>query len=73
MPGFTPVIRNSDGSEQFAWLQKTYPQSGPRSFDEARGMVINDFQTELENRWIAELKKKYPVSVDEQVLKSLSR
>ncbi len=71
IPGFGKTIRNSDGSEQFTWFIRSYPGEIPRSFNEARGMVINDFQTQLENTWITELKKKYPFSVNEAVLKTL--
>jgi peptidyl-prolyl cis-trans isomerase SurA len=35
--------------------------------------VINDYQNELEEKWIAELKKKYPVTVNQQVLDSISK
>ena len=42
-----------------------------RSFEEAKGLVINDYQTELESKWVQELKKKYPVHVNETVLQSL--
>ena len=73
VPGFTQVVPASDGSEQFAWVIHVYNESGPRSFNEARGMVINDFQTEIENKWIEELKKKYPFSIDEAVLKTLPK
>lgn len=39
----------------------------------ARGQAISDYQTELENQWIEELKKKYPVTVSETVFKTLPR
>jgi hypothetical protein len=39
--------------------------------DDARGFVINDYQNYLEEKWIAELRKKYPVTVNEAVFKTL--
>ena len=42
-----------------------------RSFEEARGLVINDYQNFLEEKWIVQLKKKYPVKVNEKVFQSL--
>ena len=40
---------------------------------ECRGMVISDYQNQLEKEWIEELKTKFPVSVDEDVLKELKK
>ena len=42
-----------------------------RSYDEAKGLIINDYQTVVEEQWIAELKKKYPIKINEEVYKSL--
>ncbi len=60
-------------STQFAYIIHLYTAPSPRSFAEARGMAINDYQNELENNWIEELKKKYPVSINEAVLLTLPK
>lgn len=39
-----------------------------KNLDEARGMVINDYQQEVEKNWINDLKKKYKVTVNQEVL-----
>lgn len=67
-----PVKNETDNSLTFAYIIKMYNNREPRSFNDARGFVINDYQGYLEERWIAELKKKYPVKVNEAVLKSLA-
>jgi hypothetical protein len=36
-----------------------------RSFDEAKGQVMTDYQQMLEDRWISDLKKKYPVRLNQ--------
>lgn len=46
-------------------------QPRPRTFAEARGAVINDYQTYLEQRLLADLRQKYPVQVNEDELKRL--
>ena len=40
----------------------------PKELNEARGLVTADYQSYLEKEWIEELKKKYPVSINEDVL-----
>jgi hypothetical protein len=50
-----------------------YPKSSARKFEEARGLLINDYQNEMENQWIADLKKKYPVVINESVFKNLPK
>ncbi|MBS1509412.1 MAG: peptidylprolyl isomerase [Bacteroidetes bacterium] len=68
----TPVMVNpSDGSAGFIKIVKLHPANEQRTFEEARGLVINDYQTVLEEKWVEELKKKYPVKVDEAVFQSL--
>ncbi|OEI81847.1 peptidylprolyl isomerase [Formosa algae] len=39
-----------------------------KSYDEAKGNVISDFQTDKEDRWMQDLHAKYTVSVNESVL-----
>ena len=71
-PGLlTKVVVNVDRTASFSYVFKTYTQSSPRSFEDARGLVMNDYQQEIEEKWIAELKKKYLVKVDEQVLQTI--
>lgn len=40
----------------------------PKLINETRGLIIADYQNELEQNWIKELRKKYKVEVNEQVL-----
>ena len=41
----------------------------PKELNETRGLVTADYQTYLEQEWIRQLKLKYPVVVDKDVLK----
>jgi len=68
-----PLKNKTDGSVSFAYILKTYPADMPRSYTEAKGLVISDYQGELEKEWVAELKKKYPVKIDEKVFQQISR
>jgi peptidyl-prolyl cis-trans isomerase SurA len=74
-PGeFTSLNGNkNDNTVTFAYIIKVYRERLPRDYNDARGYVINDYQAFLEDSWIAELKKKYPVKINEAVLKSLPK
>jgi peptidyl-prolyl cis-trans isomerase SurA len=63
----------ADNSVSFAYILTIYNTRSPRNFRDARGFVINDFQNWMEDQWIAELKKKYPVKVEEKVFADLPR
>jgi peptidyl-prolyl cis-trans isomerase SurA len=66
-----PLKNEQDGSSVFAYIIKVYREPAQRNFEEARGLVINDYQVVLEDKWIAALKKKYPVKVDDKVLETI--
>jgi peptidyl-prolyl cis-trans isomerase SurA len=42
-----------------------------KTFEEARGAVISDYQNFLEKEWIESMKAKNPVQVDETLVKKL--
>jgi peptidyl-prolyl cis-trans isomerase SurA len=68
----TPVEKNKDeNSASFAYITKIYPLPAAKTFNDAKNDVVADYQNELDTRWIAELRKKYPVKVDEAVLRSM--
>jgi peptidyl-prolyl cis-trans isomerase SurA len=70
----TANVRNeTDNTVAFAYIVKLYPNREVRGFSDARGFVINDYQVDLEDKWIAELKKKYPVKINESVVAGLPK
>ncbi len=72
-PGLiTASVKNqNNGNYTFNYIIKVYKEPGQRSFDDARGMVISDYQQVLEDKWITELKKKYPIKVNQAVFESI--
>ena len=66
-----PLVNENDETATLVKILKIYPANQQRNFEEARGLVINDYQTFLEEKWIEQLKKKYPVKVNEKVFQSL--
>jgi peptidyl-prolyl cis-trans isomerase SurA len=68
---YSPVTINSDGTAGFMKYLKFYKDGEQRSFEDARGMVINDYQGVVEKKWLTELQKKYPVKINESLLKEI--
>jgi peptidyl-prolyl cis-trans isomerase SurA len=62
-----------DSTAAFAYVMKVYRERGQRSFEEAKGFVINDYQNQLEEQWINDLRKKYAVKVNEATLKAMMK
>jgi len=67
----TPEQNETGDAHTLVYVFDVFNQPGQRSFEDARGMVINDYQQVLEEKWIKELKKKYPVKINEAVAKTL--
>lgn len=71
----TVTVNREDQSATFAYILKTYPKPSPKSFNDARVQVVNDYQQLLEEKWIDALRKQYPVVVNNttfaQVLNTL--
>ena len=45
----------------------------PEDFTDVRGLVTADLQDELERLWVADLRKRYSFSVNEEVLKTVNK
>lgn len=68
----TPIVRNpADNSTAFAYVLRLYPKPAAKTFIQAKSDVIAGYQEEMEAKWVAELRKKYPVKVNEAELKKL--
>ncbi|MCS6832543.1 MAG: peptidylprolyl isomerase, partial [Flammeovirgaceae bacterium] len=61
---------SEDNRRQLIIVEEILP-SQPKTFAEAKGSLISDYQSYIEKRWLERLKKKYPVTVNEAVLHSL--
>ncbi len=69
-PGLTPINKINDSSYQFL-LVKQLVNPEPKSLKEAKGYIVSDYQEYLEKTWLSDLRNKYPITVDENVFKSL--
>lgn len=66
------IVKNKmDNGASFIKVIKVYPPKAQRSFEEAKMMVINEYQKQLDENWMKELATKYPVKVNTLVFQSL--
>ena len=45
----------------------------PQDYTDVRALVVTDLQDEMERAWVADLRKKYAVTVNEEVLKTVNK
>ena len=45
----------------------------PSEYTDVRTQVVEDYQNDLEHRWVASLRKRYPVVIHEEVLKTVNK
>ncbi len=57
-----------DGRYYLVYVKEIVP-AGIKPFEKTRGAVIAAYQEQLEQNWIEQLKKKYPVKVSKRTLK----
>lgn len=47
-------------------------KKGPEDYTDVKGLVTADYQDLLEKQWVEELRRKYPVTVNKEVLKTVN-
>lgn len=60
-----------DNQIAFVKVKRLIP-SGPKSLEEAKGLITADYQNQLEKEWIESLRTKYPVVVYQEVVDSIA-
>jgi peptidyl-prolyl cis-trans isomerase SurA len=61
---------NAEGKLNYIVIEAFEP-ARPKRLDETRGMVVSDYQNQLEQSWIKELKVQYPVAINEEEVKKM--
>ena len=62
-----------EGDYYFATNVKKVIQAGPKTLDECKGKVINDYQQFLEENWVKDLKSEFIVEVNQAVFESVKK
>jgi peptidyl-prolyl cis-trans isomerase SurA len=48
-------------------------KKGPELYTDVRGLITSDYQNALEKQWIEELRKRYPVEINKEVLETVNK
>lgn len=69
---FSPLEKNAnDDSYSFIYYTSNQLPAAQRSFNDAKGLLINDYQQVLEKKWLDDLQKKYPIKYNDAVWKTI--
>jgi peptidyl-prolyl cis-trans isomerase SurA len=71
--GQIEMINSEEGKPQYMVRIHERLQPTNKELDECRGLVISDYQNQLEKEWLAALKEKFTVSINEEVLKDVKQ
>jgi len=63
--------RIEDDNYVFYYVTAIHLKPEQKNFKEASGFVVNDYQQLIETEWLNELKKKYPVKLDQNTWKNI--
>lgn len=66
-----PAVRPSAAAMTTYFMYDPRVLDAPEEVSDVRGLVTSDYQTELERQWVEDLKSRYPVTVNQKVLKKI--
>lgn len=66
----TDVLVESNLPEAF--VEGRILKNGPEEYSDVMGLVVSDYQNQLEEKWLEALRKKYSVTINEAVLKTVN-
>jgi peptidyl-prolyl cis-trans isomerase SurA len=71
-PGLSRDVTTGGFEKGFVFIYDYYPETC-KSLEEVRGTVVGMYQEVLEQQWVEDLKRKYPVVVNQAEFQSLIR
>lgn len=65
------AVKNNEGVYVVAVADDVFTSPNNKTLEEAKGYVVAEYQDYLEKQWNEEMRKKYPVKLNESVFKSM--
>lgn len=69
--GLSEIVK--EGDYYFVTMVNKLMPGGPKTLEECKGKVINDYQQHLEQNWVAELKKEFTIKTFPEVFESVKQ
>lgn len=69
--GVTDILRKGD--YYYVVNVKKVAPKGPKTLEEAKGRVVNDYQQYLESKWVSDLRGEFSVQVNRDVFENVKR
>ena len=69
--GLSEIVK--EGEYYFVTMVNKFIPGGPKTLEECKGKVINDYQQHLEQNWVAELKKEFTIKTFPEVFESVKQ
>lgn len=67
----SPAVQPSNSAYTVYFMLNPAVISAPEEMSDVRGLVVNDYQNQLEREWAEELRALYPVTVNEKELRKI--
>jgi len=69
--GVSDIIK--DGEYYFVVKINKHLPAGPKTLEEAKGKVVNDYQQYLEEKWVGDLKQEFKVDVHQPAFEKVKK
>jgi len=69
--GISDVIK--EGDYYFVMKINKHLETAPKTLDEAKGKVINDYQQYLEEKWVGDLKQEFKIDINQPVFEKVKK
>jgi peptidyl-prolyl cis-trans isomerase SurA len=67
------VIAKADAAYPFEAVYGKKLKKYPESYNDVRAQVVADYQQMLETEWVASLRSRYPVQINQEILKTVNQ